>query len=521
MNQPPEPLRKHWLSIFCAIIAIIAAVYLRRENEQPSAPETGTAPEIPVVTQTEPSISRPPETAPQSQAPSSITTAPQPTRLPIAAAPEVLALRSWLQRFNQLPPDQRETVLPEGIALAKARRSVMRDLIRSNPEAALQQAMRYDEWELLPTAIKAEVERPFSETVNYRLFPTCPGPGSELHTARTAQTTSIEIQFGSGELANGYVYGGKTALKSKEGLPTQGIELDGMAALRDGVFQALGAEETAIAVTKFPAGQPDPKRSFVTGEPVKGGAVTALAGGKLFTFADTEELLKFDAAIAKLDAKPGPAVGSRAIFSLPYSADAASGNVHAYGLNMIDPGIQAAAPEWTITPKNVFLIRVTLSGTSNASVPSKSEAETVLNGTVSDSILNFSYRKTSINATVSTGTYQLVLPASHYSGSPSAPVDAGTFTSANTDLLTAAKDKFRELQGSNGDEGINIGTLGAVSSGSYDIVGGDIRGYRDEKGRRQIFRFSEYRRERPLDSGKQFACRLCARDGPSLRFGSC
>ncbi|NBV84950.1 MAG: hypothetical protein EBS01_01500 [Verrucomicrobia bacterium] len=475
MKQSPRSDKPLWIAVFCTILAFLVFLYTGRAPEQLDGREHSSPATAPDAAQpgSEPPQSK--EAAPQPASPSATKPTSQSAQLPAAQAPEVLALRNWLQEFTQLSPDQRETALPEGIALARERRPVMRELIRSNPEAALQQAMRFDEWEALPTAIKAEVERPFSETIKYSLFPTCPGPGSAPNVSPNAQKPLIQVQLGNGEVVNGFIYGGRAAINSKEGLPAQGIALDGMAALWDGVFLALSAEEAAIVETKFPAGQPDPKRSFVTGESVTGEAVTALAGGKRFTFANTEELLKFDAAIAKLDAKPGPYAGSRAIFSLPYSTAAASGNVTALPFNMAAAEMQAAdlAADWTTTAKKVFLIRVVLSGTSNTSLASKSEAETVLSGTVSPSIYKFSYGKTSVNATVSAGTYLLDSSASYYSGTmPSDTTAAGTFTSNSDTLLADAKAKFRSLQLTKGDGGINIGTVdGGVSSGSYDIVG--------------------------------------------------
>ena len=190
---------------------------------------------------------------------------PQPTA---AELPPLAAFRQWLADYLQAPPQQQKDALEAGLALAQARRPVMAQLIRSNPEAAIQQALHLNEWEALPAGLRAEVEKPFSEAVNYKLFPVCPGPGSSSNDSPTARQALIEVQFASGEVVQGFVYGGKNAVNSKQGLPTQGIALDGVAALRDGVFQPLSAAEAAFATAKFPAGQPDPKRSWVTGEPI-------------------------------------------------------------------------------------------------------------------------------------------------------------------------------------------------------------------------------------------------------------
>ncbi len=475
MKKTPiwSPFR--WFILSCALFAVLFG--MRQAGIFQPAPTSESSAVTPSTNFAEPAGTSPAPAAPLANAPLR-PAPPQPTA---AELPPLAAFRQWLADYLQAPPQQQKDALEAGLALAQARRPVMAQLIRSNPEAAIQQALHLNEWEALPAGLRAEVEKPFSEAVNYKLFPVCPGPGSSSNDSPTARQALIEVQFASGEVVQGFVYGGKNAVNSKQGLPTQGIALDGVAALRDGVFQPLSAAEAAFATAKFPAGQPDTKRSFVTGEPIAGEAVTALAGGKRFTFASTEELLKFDAAIAKLDAMPGPHAGSRAIFSLPYSADGASGSRNAFNLPAAEMQAAANATDWTSTPKKMFLIRATMSGTSNTSLVSKGAAETVINGTsnagtAAASLYQFSYGNTYVTTTVSSGTYLLGGSAAFYAGTlPSDSVAAGTYTSKMSTLLEDARTKFRTTK-SGADAAINIGTLATVGIlggdlGDYDIVG--------------------------------------------------
>ncbi|RFC45951.1 MAG: PKD domain-containing protein/PKD domain-containing protein [Verrucomicrobia bacterium] len=399
-----------------------------------------------------------------------------------AEAPQVAAFRIWLQSYLQSTPDQQQATLHEGITLAEARRGVMATLIQTRPKAALQQSLPLDEWQALPAALKAVVERPFSEVAQYTLFPVCPGPSSESTAAPSVRPPLIEVRFANGDQVKAFVYGGKTAVNSKDRLPVQGVALDGVAALWDGVLRPLSAAEAAIARTAFPSGQPDQSRSFVTGEPIAGNLVTALAGGKCFSFASLKELSTFDAALAKLDAKPGPRAGSHAIFSLPYSADAANSNTNAFNFAAAETQAEAAAKDWTSTEKKLFLIRAVISDANNTSLVEKASAETVINGSSSSSsaaaaIYKFSYGKTSVTATVSAGVYQLPGTVSDYAGAlPSDPVASGTYTSNMARLMNDARGKFRLEKNARGDSSIDIGTLtaGEITGGSlgaYDIVG--------------------------------------------------
>ncbi len=473
--KPLHPGRQPLLlSLGCAIAVLLVWAFLSgtfRDKPLSPAPTAADGPQT---------AATPDFTAPPSQRPGAIPkpavgpTAPARSESEPRTAAEFLAFHQWLGSFLNLPSLQQSASLEEGLALARARRPVMEQLIRANPRAALAQSLRWDQWAALPSPLQAEVERPFSELVNYTLFPVCPGPaGAPLKRPEPQPHARVEVQFRDGERVGAFVYGKKNALSSKRGIAVQGIALSGVAALRDGVFQQLLPEEAVHAEKVFPSGQPDPALSFVTGKPITGEAVTALAGGKRFSFANVEELASFDTAIASLDAKPGPKAGSRAIFSLPYSATGAGVAPGAFDFAAAQEGAAAAAAGWTSGEKKVFLIRVSFPDRTEEPV-TREAASTVINGTVSSSIREFSYGKTWITATVSANVYRLPLSSGSYAGTvPSGAAIVG-FSSNMTQLLEDARSRFRALKAGE-DAGIQIGTgaveVGGADLGDYDIVG--------------------------------------------------
>ena len=477
--KPLHPGRQRlFLTFGCAIAALLVCAYFSGSfRTKPFFPAAPPAP-APTAADAPETAADPNLTAPASERHGDT---PNPAADPTAAArsephtaAEFLAFHQWLEHFLKLPGQHQPNSLEAGVALARARRPVMEQLIRADPRAALAQSLRWDQWAALPPPLQSEVERPFSELVNYTLFPVCPGP--DRHPSKgpaPQQRARIEVQFSDGEQVGAFVYGKKNAIASKRGLPVQGIALSGVAALRDGVFQPLLPEEAAHAQKAFPSGQPNPALSFVTGKPIAGEPVTALAGGKRFSFANIEELASFDTAIASLDAKAGPKAGSRAIFSLPYSATGAGVAPGAFDFAAAQEGAAAAAAGWTSGEKKVFLIRACFPDLKAAPV-TREAASTVINGTVSSSIREFSYDKTWVKATVSAEVYTLPLNSRSYTGAVPGGAAAAGFTSNMTQLLEDARRQFRTLK-TGEDAGIQIGT-GAVEVvdadlGDYDVVG--------------------------------------------------
>jgi len=88
------------------------------------------------------------------------------------------AMAGRIPRPHERGPDdpRRVALLNDGLARAEQRRTHMTQLIRENPQQALQEALRFDEYFALPESIRSRVERPFSERAGYTYLPVCAGP---------------------------------------------------------------------------------------------------------------------------------------------------------------------------------------------------------------------------------------------------------------------------------------------------------------------------------------------------------
>lgn len=350
----------------------------------------------------------------------------------------------WLDDYSAAGATEREPLAAQGLQLARERRVEMESLIRTDPQRALEQAVTLAVWNDLPPELRAEVEEPFSAMARYQVLPVCGnGNPGEKHPDAVRLTT-ID---GHPQLTT-HVFGRRLGITSKEQAPVQGIRLGNLAALHEGTFRELTDEEIPVATPLYPLANPQEDRDFATGLPLGDAPLTAMAGGKIFRFADRAGFEKFADAIDALDHKPGPHGGSALMF-LPYPADGNGG----FNLAEVTARNSNISSAWTETKKKVFVIRCDFSDAPNpATMPSKATYEALLNGTVSDNIRDYSYGKTWIEATVSTSVTRLPQTAAQY-----AQIDSEE-SSSNDELINEAKATYQTA---------NPG----FSAGDYDIVG--------------------------------------------------
>jgi hypothetical protein len=374
-------------------------------------------------------------------------------------------LQSWLTEFHALanaaPGDpRRDALLREGLALAEQRRARMVRLIREQPEQALAEALRFDEYFALPEIIRRRVERPFSERATYSYLPICASPDGRT-SARSSDHVA-RLSLADGTSAEAFTFGRRAGLTSKRSLPASGIVLDDAAALHEGVFREIARSEREAVLANFPLGQAEATRSFVTGQPIAGEGLLALAGGRVLAFADRTELERLGAALARLDDLVGPDAGSSVLFNTELPVTAGGG----FDLKGAEAYAEVLASQWTETRKNFFLIRVDFPDRAGEPV-TQAAASSVLNGPCSDTIRAMSYGKTWITAGVSANVYRLPQTAAYYknSGGPE----------RNNELLRDARNTFRTTR-SGADASINLGPVSYTGSGGdgglgdFDIV---------------------------------------------------
>jgi hypothetical protein len=377
------------------------------------------------------------------------------------------SLLEWLGRFEGATADARAGLLEEGLRLAERRRERLKELIRKDPKAALGEAVSWSESLRLPVEIRHRVEVPFSERAHYTVYPGCGSRGRG-----TSGGSWSELRLADGRRLEAFVYGGRRGVGTKVGVPLQGIRLEEVAAVRDGVFEQVLGADVAVVRALFPWGQPDSSRSFATGQPLRGPGVEALAGGKRYVFGSVAELEKANAAFVRMDAKPGPKAASAWLCSKPVEGSVVGG----FDFSGAERWAQAAAEAWTLTPKKVFLIRVDFEDVPGEAF-SQAAAAAVLQGATRQAIEAMSYGKSTVNAAVSAGVYRIPgKKASDYSGKGGAGYGDSKFKSQNTALLEAARSVFRKTR-SGADATINIGSEPAAGGGEdadlgdYDVVG--------------------------------------------------
>jgi hypothetical protein len=432
-------------ALFLGVWAIRLAWVEQRPGKEAGSTSFQQKPEEEVFVQTPPA----PVAGPQASSGGSAAARPNGASGPDTEK-ECAEFLSWVEKYRLAAEPDRPGLLAKGEALALERKKRMAELIRLDTERALNHALRLDQLEVLPASVRALVETPFSEPAEYVVLPVCPGPRGAQPTDAESRPAG-ELRLAGGSRLNAYAYGRRGSIGSKTGLPVQGITLDGLAAVRDGVFQTLDREEAQAATRMFPKAQTGTLKSFATGAVIQGEPVWALAAGKIYAFGDTNELARLDEALAALDSKPGPRAGSRVLYALPYAADGGA------GFNLAEAQLEASAASagWTLSKKRVFLIRVDFRDKPGAPV-GKQAAEATLNGQVNAALEAMSYGNAGVVAKVSEGLYRM-------------PRDAYSYSTK--DLLNDARNAFRNGVRTGTDAAINIGSGAEDLGPDYDVVG--------------------------------------------------
>ena len=317
-----------------------------------------------------------------------------------------------IKEAAQLHAAGRVEVTPLLIQQARARGAAMSELIRTNPERAIQEALTLSEWSRLPTEIQAYVERPFSAVADVDVLIAC---GEKI------SQTMITTTFSSSDKMETYVYGRRNEVSTKTGIPVQGIRVGDIGALRAEVFQPLETADEAAALARFPVAVPDPG----------GDSVAALAGGKIFYFEDPAALDEANTRLAALEELPGPHVGPQALFE-KLEAYITDGRLD---LNAVEKQAYGASMAWTGTPRDMYVILVDFSDVTGQPADPVTLSN-LLNTTVSDQIWQMSYEKTHIVGTVNTNTYRMPSVSSVYTND---------YNQLHSDARTAAENDGVDL----------------------------------------------------------------------------
>jgi M6 family metalloprotease-like protein len=334
--------------------------------------------------------------------------------------------RTWVSRYlAATAADERESLLGEGLPLARARRVAMRTLVEKDPEQALALTVPASVRARLPASITSEMEERISTTADFSVLVFDYGPAELVRRKQAGLPTDIYQRFVSieGAEVRAYSYGRRTSETTKMGIPIHGVRLDGAIALHPAAIRVLEPDEgidPARPVIDFDA-------TVASG--AGSGGVRAEIGGRVFRFANVEQLLRAEAAYEAAESKIGPQpIPAQGEILLPLPATTAS-----------DKGTAPLAPTpWTIGAKNVLVIRVDFSdragdpkSSGGGTTYSAAFVQNIADSQVKPFYAQSAYGQTSLNFTVTTQLYRMPQPASTYAL-------AGSNTQLHTDARAAA-----------------------------------------------------------------------------------
>ncbi len=151
------------------------------------------------------------------------------------------AFLEWTQRYLTSPSSTRDSLLPEGIALARARLPQLAELIRNDPRTALDAAIPRELRRQLPPELTAELETLVSTRAELAVIQTCLHPpgvvhdhSSELYRATVINDREYRV----------HVYGSRLADASLPRTSLIGISVGRDIAVSESRYRVLTADET-------------------------------------------------------------------------------------------------------------------------------------------------------------------------------------------------------------------------------------------------------------------------------------
>ncbi len=287
------------------------------------------------------------------------------------------------------PPDLRPSALPafaafegwladpgrtagEGVELARARRGALKELIASDPAAAIAHAVPRATRGTLPAAVLAELEMPVDAFGGLEVLVVC----GDRHTALRRRITVGNQAY------EAYTYGARQGAMTKDRIAVHGIAIDDQLALRDTPFRQLEAGERGGVATG--AGSP------AGGDPLAGArlAMAVAVGDEVRRFENEEALHTWQREVLAAEASIGP-----------------DGDVFA-------PRVGAAAPTsgWVMGRKTVLWLRADFP--DDPGLPATDEQIQASMAVVNQVYGEMSRGRTSFEATLLPGAFKTVTKAS-------------------------------------------------------------------------------------------------------------
>jgi len=159
-------------------------------------------------------------------------------RMP-AGEPEFARFADWTEQFlGTIAPGGKAAAEVDGVVLARNRRRAMAELIRHNPQRALELAVPIRVRKALPSHIAAELEEHVGGRGDRSLFAALAEPGKETEVAPNFWKATIK-----GRTFDAFVYGRRLDQPTRKNIPLHGVALDGEVAIDENPARVLDAAE--------------------------------------------------------------------------------------------------------------------------------------------------------------------------------------------------------------------------------------------------------------------------------------
>lgn len=281
-----------------------------------------------------------------------------------------------------------------GRHLAEAHGEQIRQLMKSNPRAALAAALSWSDWAALPAELQTLVERPFSDQVEFQLLPDCPPIDHDGQNQRRI--------FLEGQWRRAHVFGSKEKMTSKLNLPARGIVFGEEAVLADDAVEAVSGADLETVRELFPAGG-RPGVSWLSNRAVSADARTILLGGAVYDLASEEE----EHSVTRLLADAEQSLHPNSV-AMALSVGAAGGGTIAFDLESAKASALVANSTWTETAKRTLAVRISYPDTSAADIFTLTDLTNLMTQ-ASNTVKVMSYGKSWIVPTV----VAVTLPNNH------------------------------------------------------------------------------------------------------------
>ncbi len=214
-------LRRLPLMVLLVAVAAALGLWLNHTNNVPSRLAKTSVPASPSAP-----IAPAPENAPGHS-----------NQASTASRPATVAFTDWTKRFLNTPTTEQGSVTGSGLDLAKARRAFLENLIKTDPRAALEQAVPDDMRRQLPADIQAQLEQRVSGKGFFGvLVANYPDEG------RSEVTREVILDHRRYEA---YVYGRRFSQTTRERENLWGIAIGSSLAVHEEPIRALTAAEAA------------------------------------------------------------------------------------------------------------------------------------------------------------------------------------------------------------------------------------------------------------------------------------